>query len=184
VRDRRETFWIDQLDAFSEGYNVLPTATTAILPPSVLEKMSKAQTRRFSDKENHPFYGKSLSKEHKAALSAALTGREFSEEHKRNVSQAKLEHYRNNPPNIPCHSDEFRAKISKLQKGAKNNSSKLSLIDVLWIHVLYSEGYYQSKLSDWFCVSQSQISRILSGKKWPHAKAKFESWSEGCDEEV
>jgi hypothetical protein len=54
------------------------------------------------------------------------------------------------------------------QRGEKNGHHKLTSDQVMEIHQLYSSGgYTQTALGRRFGVDQTQIGRIVRGKKWP-----------------
>ena len=66
----------------------------------------------FGSGENHPYYRKSLSIEHRAKISKTLKGRIFSEEHKRKLSKIGKGRERSN---------ETKRKISLATKGENNH---------------------------------------------------------------
>ncbi|QZE11283.1 HNH endonuclease [Streptomyces phage Forrest] len=52
--------------------------------------------------------------------------------------------------------------------GQDNPASKLSEKDAIEIHRLRSEGWSQKDIAEEYSINQGQVSKILSGKRWPH----------------
>ena len=160
--NEREIFWIKECDStnLKIGYNI-----------------------RHGGDNNLAFDYKSRNKR----ISESLTGRAFSEEHKKNI---KLNHHDvsgiKNPMYGKTHnkeavdkiikanvgrkcSSETLKKFSKRSAGEKNANSKLDESDVLKIRKLYFEkGILQSKLSDMFKVKVACIFKICSYRTWKH----------------
>lgn len=47
-----------------------------------------------------------------------------------------------------------------------NSRYKLTDADVINIHGLYKDGYKQTAIAKQYSVSQAQVQRILTGKRW------------------
>lgn len=92
--------------------------------PEIAKKISKAMSG-----ENHPFYGKHFTKEHKRKISEANKGRVLSQETRRKISEANKgkvisQEMRKKLSEInkgKHHTLEARKKISEAEKGEKNH---------------------------------------------------------------
>lgn len=81
--------------------------TSACHTEEANKKISEKAKERYSDKSNHPMYGRHLSDEAKKKISDANTGRNLTEEHKKKISEGvRL-----------AMTDEVKEKISQAAKG-------------------------------------------------------------------
>lgn len=107
------------------------------------EKMSNAAKNRFSNPENIPWKGKTLSEETKKRISASSMGKKISDKAKKKMSDAKKDLYKNpeNHPNYGKHlSKEAKERLSILrcgtQMGINNGRYKpvycIQLNEILW----------------------------------------------------
>ncbi len=112
----REQYWIDELNAFSKGYNMRPRAESNCGHKPSAEtrlKMSKARTGRIVSQEERQkkrdaLKGRPLTMETRQKLSEAAKGRRHTEESKRKMSEARKGRRA---------SEESRQKMSEAQKG-------------------------------------------------------------------
>lgn len=138
----RECFWIATLKQFD--YSLLNLTEGG--DGAVLYERSKEwrQTHSaFMTGTGNPMYGKKQSPKTKDAISASLTGRTFSEEHRKHMSEA-----------------------SKIQcTGEGNPAAKLTTSTVLEIRSL-ANFKTTRELSAQFNVSDSSIRNIISRRTW------------------
>jgi group I intron endonuclease len=115
--------------------------------------------------ENNPMYGRTGDQHHN-------TGRKFSEEHRRKLSEAHMGHtpwnkgmkgeYTTGP-----RSEETKRKISENNSGENNGQSKLNWDNVREIREKYSTGEHtQKQLAVLFGVSQTQINSVVNNRSW------------------
>lgn len=90
----RESYWIEKLDTYNNGYNNAPRHTVGGLGYCFTEERKKEYSKIFSGK-NNPMYGKDVRdymteeevKRWKENLSKAKKGKKFSESHKKALSE-------------------------------------------------------------------------------------------------
>lgn len=85
--------------------------TSACHTEEANKKISEKARERYSDKSNHPMYGRHLSDEAKKKISDANSGRMLTEEHKRNIS-IRVRAALSDP--------EVRMRMSEANKGERN----------------------------------------------------------------
>lgn len=179
--NEREIWWINELDTFKgrrglnategggglRGWKISPEQSSAL----------SARTRG----ENHHFWGKQLSDEHRARLSQSLRGRKISKAHREKLRQVWTGRK---------HKDESRAKMSKAKKefmsnpenrehlsryrkgnprfsGENAGGAKLTAEQVAEIRTLFSTGdFSKAELGRRFGVRPTSIANIINGKTW------------------
>lgn len=133
----REQYWIDTLNACKNGYNIAPTAGSSL-------GIKRTETFKRKVAEN--------SKLHK-----------HTEESKKKMSTLK----KGNKYSLgSVRTDKEKLNLSKLRSGIKNPSAKLTLEMVLQIKTELSIGVPQQKIANKYKISQTQVSKINTGKKW------------------
>jgi len=99
-----EEYYIKEYDTFSKnGYNMTSGGKNYIVSEEARKNMSKAKSG-----ENHPNYGKTLSKETRKKMSESATGKKKSEEHKEKLRIAQTGRK---------YSEETKQKLSKIRMG-------------------------------------------------------------------
>jgi hypothetical protein len=116
------------------------------------------ERRRLYMLENNPHKDPEV----KNKISKSLTGREFSETHRKNISISATGRKI---------SDEQKQKHSVLMTGSGNANSKLTEDDVRWIrqnYKRYDKVYGMTPLSKRFGVSLATIDLLIARKTWTH----------------
>lgn len=74
---------------------------------------------------------------------------------------------------LGTHKDNMRDMTEKNRgtRGERSGLSKLTIDDVFEIFTLREKGLSHQRIADRFPVKKAQITRILNGQRWPHAKA-------------
>ena len=191
---RYEQFFVD-LNTAEILYNIwldcVSSSLGVVRSKKARENMSKAKSG-----QNHHFYGKSLSEEHKKKLSELNSGKNnhfygkvHPEETRQKISEAKSgeNHYMYGKH----HSEETKRKLSELNTGktfsketrrkmseAKSGenapTSKLTEKQVLEIlSLFYCNKLSRIRISEEFGVSSGNIYLITMGKTWIHCYHKF-----------
>lgn len=147
------------------GYNIANGGRTITFTEAMKKKASDAQKKRFSNKENHPLYGKHLSEEHKRKLSEAFKGEKNhnygkhpSEESRRKMSRAKKGLLTVNHTSVRCVETGV---VYKSAKEAQNKTGATSQGILLTIKGKQKTagGYH------WECVNSTTVKRKELSKK-------------------
>lgn len=99
--DEDECFYIEKFNSIVEGYNIKNGGNNALHSEETKLKLSKIAKERFKNIENHPMYGKKLSKETKKKISDSISkiikgdgnpfyGRKHTEESKEKIRKARM----------------------------------------------------------------------------------------------
>lgn len=124
---KKEQYYIDFFNSYHNGYNCSMDSSNPMLGRKHSEKTKKLMSEN-NKGENHHFYGKKLSIEHKDKISKAGTGRVHSEKTKKQIgksqkgkviSEEQKKLISLNNTGRPC-SEETKLKISEAMKGDKN----------------------------------------------------------------
>jgi len=182
--NEREIYWIKKLHSHSteQGYNLSWGGEAPMRGLNHSEKTKQKMSENHADfsGENHPNFGKPMSKEQKKKISDSCMGntrwlgKTHTEETKQKLSRAnsgeKGYWYGKQ------RSSKTRAKISASLSGENCYSSKLNETDVLEIlDLFYNKNINRKEINKNFYVSYSTICRIISGKTW---KSEYKNFTE------
>jgi len=103
------------MDTLDPEYNMLPVAGSRLGAKNTDEQKAKFIAAVSGNK--HHFFGRKLAAEHKAKISASMTGKVRSAEYRANISKAKMGNTYGSGNKGRKLSSETRAKISKSLKG-------------------------------------------------------------------
>lgn len=123
--NKKEESHIDKLDSLHpNGYNMDNGGNNKNTSEVTRKKMSESRKKFLSNKENHPNWGKHLSKETRDKIGVVHKGKTISNEQKLHFS--KNYSGENHPMFGKTFSIETRDKMSKSKKGKKNPNLGLS----------------------------------------------------------
>ena len=162
-----EKYWISYFNSCNSkyGYNLTDGGDGSAGRKQSIETRQKISKTKMGTMigENNSFYGKHHSIETKRIISKNNSGLKKSDEFKKQKSINMLgenNHFYNKK-----HTKETLKKIS----GENSSSAKLSEQQILDIILLFKQNTYsQRQISLIYKISQSQISRIINGKRWSH----------------
>lgn len=160
----REQFWLDQLRPFDPGigYNISPSSRSnrgVPRPPVSAERRAKISAAQLGKP-------RVFSDEHRRNLSQALTGKKRgprSAEHTAKIV-AKLRGQRRSPEQVARIQAALKGKVIRRVWSAPH--AKLTPDDVRSMRALYASGTRQRDLARQFNISPSQVCWILKGKQW------------------
>lgn len=110
--------------------------------------------------------GKSITSEHKKAISRFHTGKLVSVETRKKQSDAMKNYYKTAPKRSS--SKKQKLAVSKASSGSKNKMSKLTELDIPLILEMRSNGKKVSEIKTIFAVSKGTILNIINNKTWKH----------------
>lgn len=111
----KEKYYIEKYNTFNNGYNLSEGGDGG---GSWINKKTKEEKERISNKKREKNLGRKFSKETLEKMSLAKKGIPLTEEHKRNISFSQSGE--NHPWFGRKHSEESKRKISETRKGIKN----------------------------------------------------------------
>ena len=181
--NEREIYWIKELNSLApNGYNLKeggqqggsPSEETRRRISKSLRgykhseetkiKLSMERKKRFSDKINHPFYGKKFTDDHKRNLSLSHRGsKHWSYGKKMKPESIALMRKNRAGKGMGPKSIETKIKIAE----AHQSNSNLNWYVVTEIRNKYEEGNISQRyLASQYNISQAQIGNILRNKCW------------------
>jgi predicted XRE-type DNA-binding protein len=131
----------------------------------------------FGCKEEHPYYEKSLSKEHRKKIAKSRKGQTLSEKTKKKIGNSlrgrSLSEEHTEKLTGREFNEQHKKNISEAKKGEKNPSAKLTsnqAAEVKWL--LKNTNMFQKEIAQKYNVDPSNISHISRNKSWKTVTSK------------
>lgn len=159
--DEREKYWIDYYNSYKNGYNCTLGGDGVSGYKHTEERKQKIS--KAVRGENHPLYGKHLSKEHKRKMSESLKsenntwrGRHHSEETKQKMSESQKGKSK---------SKEHKQKLSEAHKGKPNIKLAKPVVQLSKDGFYITEFYGAAEAERQTGVFHSDIAKCCNGKR-------------------
>lgn len=143
----KEEYYINLFESYKseKGYNIKKIS-------SGLERHSEETKKKISEANK----GKTVSEKTRYLMSLASSGRKWTEEQKRNLSEVRKNNYENS--NL--------CELNKTYKGENNPNSKLTVQEIVEIREKFKSGRRKASLAREYKVGWSTIHRVVNRIHW------------------
>jgi len=164
--DNLEKFYIKKYNTFGDGYNLTEGGDGG---GNWINKKSKEEIKRIANQKSEKLKGREFSEETKNKMRNAKKGIPLTPEHIENIKKAQSGE--NHPWHGRKHREETKKKISDSKKGNKNPEFSKWMKDNAWnmVRVSIDDIEYKSmaKAGEALNVSKATVKGRCNSKHWP-----------------